>query len=598
MLLTSSSSKTIIRENFVRYWPVPVLTLIAYILAGIVPVMLNYREFNSISAYAARFVSATGFALNFILAVSCVIASAAVFSYLHDPVSATAIHALPVGRKKLFTSTAVAGWLFVMIPVLIVAFLMLTMRGASLEPGFDPASYEVTSMESYAGTAKEIFTFGHSMAFIFNTFVTATFTYAVCCLSAVLSGKKTIHVLLALFLIVLPTVLLSQIESIFNMFLYGFTSFTFPYSWLSALGWSLGRSDFGIESGFSAFYLALAAVILAGSYYIYKAVRLEMIGNACTFPLVADALCVVLTFIGGLGMAEILVSLAAPSGSNSLRFIVASIAASIFVYIIMRMIADSTPAVFNFTTLKKFLVYFAIMAVFLAFAVGDITHYQTRVPEASEVESVTYTANVPEEAIIGAREYTDKGMIEAVRNLQTALIETKDVDYRNVDTEYETEIEWHLKNGKTIRRFYDERFGKGFEKVEKAAADIYDQKSFRDNILASVDYLVPHLNAVRVYGNDDYDENTGEQVMTYISKEDWPGLTDAIKKDFAGRTFDQNRTDNWTFIIEFASEVTEDADGSYYPEGITRGFTMSADDENTINYLKEKGYYEKMRITY
>ena len=597
MLLTSSSSKTIIRENFVRYWPVPVLTLIAYILAGIAPVMLNYREFNSISAYSARFVSATGFALNFILAVSCVIASAAVFSYLHDPVSATAMHAMPAGRKKLFASAAVSGWMFIMIPVLIVAFLMLTMRGASVEPGFDPAtSYEMTSLESYVGTAKEIFTFSHSMAFIFNTFVTGTFTYAVCCLSAVLSGKKTIHVLLAMFLIALPTVLFAQIESIFNMFLYGFTSLSFPYSWLSAISWSLGRDGFGIEPGFSAFYLALAAVLLVGSYYIYKAVRLERIGNASTFPLVADALCVVLTFIGGLGLAEIIISLAAPAGSNSLRFIAASIAASVFVYIIMRMIADSTPAVFNFTTLKKSLVYFAIMAVFLAFAVGDITHYQTRVPEVSEVESVTYTANVPEEAI-GTHEYTDKGMIEAVRNLQTALIETKDVDYRNVDTEYDTEIEWHLKNGKTIRRFYDERFGNGFEKVEKAAADIYDQKSFRDNILASVDYLAPHLKGVRVYGNDDYDGETGEQIMTYISKEDWPGLTDAVKKDYAARTFDQSRTEDWAFIIEFVSDATEDANGGYYPEGLLRGFTMNAGDENTINYLTEKGYYEKMRIT-
>lgn len=595
MLLTSSSSKTMIRENFVRYWPVPVLTLLTYILIGIVPIILSYRAFNNVSAYAARFTSGTGFAPNYIMTVTCVIASAAVFGYLHDPVSSTAIHTMPAGRKKLFASAAFSGWLFVVLPAVIMAFLMLTMRGATLEPDFDPTSAEVTSWASYAGNAKEILTFGHSLIFIFNTIVTASATFAICCLSAVISGRKVIHVLLSMFLITLPVVLFGQIESILNMFLYGFTKFDINYSWLSALAWSLSRDNFEIDLPFAVFYLIFAAVLLVCSYYIYKAVRLERVGNASTFPAVADALCVVLTFIGGLGVAMIMVSLADNGGSESLRFILTSIVASAVVYLVMRMIADSTPAVFNLTTLKKSLVYYAILAVFLAFAVGDVTHYQTRVPDASEVESVTLTASFPEEAI-GTYDYTDEGMIGAVIDLQNAMIETKDTDYRYADVAYDTRIVWHLKNGKTMTRYYEERFGQGLSKVEDAAAKIYDQKTFRANVLASIDNVAADLKAVRAYGNNDFDDYTGEQRMTYIKKEDWSGLIEAMKKDCKARTFEQARADTWSVVVELVSKVNEDEMGNYYPEGITRGFTLKSSDENTINYLIEKGYYEKMNV--
>ncbi len=597
----NSSFKTILSENLRRFWPIPVLSFAAYLLAGILPILLNYRSFADISWYAISLVRGSSFTIFIILFTTAVVASMAVFSYLHDPVASGTIHSMPVKRSGLFAASVLSGWLFVMVPAIITGFLFSGLRGAAMGSNQGPI---ISGSFGTVMEAKDVFTLSHSFGFIATCLFTGTFIYAVCCLAAVISGKQVIHVLLSCFLNIMPLSVVALVDAILSGFLFGYTSSVDPvYRYVSPFMYTMVKEGFRIQWRGLAYYMILAVILLVVSFLIYRKVKLERVGQASTFPAVADVLCVVLTFLGSMGFSLLLVWLM--SGNTDLsegRFAITMILSSMVIYIIMRMIADSTPAVFTFTTVKKYAVFLVIALVFMAFAVFDATGYGKWLPDQEDISSVTVTtdlhSNSPKDM-----EYKDPEMIRKFVDLQKYAQSKRTVDSDRYDSSYVFTLKWKQNDGKEIRRQYDIKAGWDFKDSEKVLAPIFEDKEFKKNILideSNIDKSLAYVKSISVEGFDDY---ATEENVVYIDKKDYKELIHAMNQDTMEKTYKQHQSTDWDYTISFNGPDAEDPDdpaaGSYPDDpnpfaGYYDVFRLT--NKHTTGFLKDKGYLDRITI--
>jgi|GEM_PF-5594466 len=596
MLSTSSYSKTIIKENISRYWAISVLGYVGYFLVGIMPVLMNFKSFRSIASYAESTMNGNSFSVNAIIVTLAVIASAAVFGYLHEQPSSNAMHSMPTDRGRLFRSAIISGWILMIIPLVLFAFSMLFLRGASSPAG---AMNEESIMDLVYGgntTAKEIYSLPHAFGFILTSIISASYAFAVSCLAAVLAGKKVIHVLLSLFIFILPPALVLTFDGLCSEYLFGFKETDINYGWLNATIAAMMKEDFEIQVGFSVFFIIITLALLAASLWIYKKIKLERIGNSTTFPLVGDVLVVLLTLLSTIGFANIFALMIGNDndGQKGMRFAIAAVISSAIYFAVMRMIADSSPAIFNLKNLKKYLLCLGILLVILAFTAFDITNYGKKVPAPDEVASVHIDTSFPNGLYNIDEDCTDPSAIESLLELQQAIIDERNVEFKKNDEGYEdysTEtfiLVWKLKNGKEISRKYDAVEDENHTKTGAALKNLYNTSGFRNLLTLNADEEIKRCKNIGIYNA--YSEDEPE--VTNIKKADWEGLIGALNEDLAGASYEQmanyceweddqeDRTDCYTVDLSYRAE--DDSAGKSY--------VIREKDKNTVEYLKGKGY--------
>lgn len=587
MLSTSSYSKTIIKDNFKRYWAIPVVGMLAYILIGILPLVLNYRSFAEISEHAATIMQAASFSINSIITIMAVAAASAGFDYLHDPVSSNVIHAFPTDRKKLFVSAAISGWIMMMLPMIIFALMTPMFRGATSPNGNMKYDMYTDSMVKVM-EAKEVFTVSHMFQFILISTVTATCVYAIACLAGVLAGRKVIQPLLAYFLFFLPVTTVFLVQSICSQYLYGYAEADLDYDLLNPMLYALGRGGStgidGADAGRLVYYLAISLILLWISAWIYKKIKLERIGNATTFPVAGDILAALLTLIGTLGFSELTADLMSnDKGGKAMRFIILAVVSSIVFYAIMRMIADSTPSIFNLANIKKYCVCLAILLVILAFTALDVTGYGKKVPEASEVASVHVKSGFPNDVFEVDEDFKDADTIAVLSELQEAVMEDRYVN--NEDAMYDTmELSWKLKNGKELSRTYLVNRGKGFDKTEASLKKLYNTTAYREKLHIDKDKMLKNCKYIEFY------RESMDEEYTRIKKEDQKEFLDAVEKDLSLVPYEE--------LKQFGGEYDEEGrmyiDVGYVAAdsngNVSKSFMLNKNAENTNAFLKNKGY--------
>lgn len=591
MLSTSSYSKTIIKDNFKRYWAIPVVGMLAYILIGILPLVLNYRSFAEISEHAATIMQAASFSINSIITIMAVAAASAAFDYLHDPVSSNVIHAFPTDRKKLFVSAAISGWIMMMVPLIVFALMTPMFRGATSPNGnmkYDMYSDSMVKVME----AKEVFTFSHMIQFILISTVTATCVYAIACLAGVLSGRKVIQPLLAYFLFFLPVTTVFLVQSICSQYLFGYAEADLDYDLLNPMLYALGRGGkFGVggstgidgaDAGRLVYYLAISLILLWLSAWIYKKIKLERIGNATTFPVAGDISAALLTLIGTLGFSELTADLMSnDKGGKAMRFIILAVVSSIVFYAIMRMIADSTPSIFNLANIKKYCVCLAILLVILAFTALDVTGYGKKVPEVSEVASVHVKSGFPNDVFEVDGDFKDAETIAVLSELQEAVIEDRYVN--NEDAMYDSmELSWKLKNGKELSRTYLVNRGKGFDKTEASLKKLYNTTAYREKLHIDTEAILKKCKYIEFY------RESMDEEYTRIKKEDQKAFLDAVEKDLSLVPYEELKQFNGEYDEEgrmYIEVCAPDTNGNDI-----KTYLLNKDAENTNAFLKDKGY--------
>ena len=594
MLSTSSYSKAIVQDNFKRNWSIPVMGFIAYGLIGLMPVLMSYRSFRNVAHYAENVMKCSAFFVNAVIVIIAIVTASAVFGYLHNQTSSNAMHAMPTDRSKLFVSAFVSGWVLMIIPLVVFGFSMLILRGATAEPVIlQDESLEGLMFGGFA-TAKEIYTLPHVLAFIFTGVVNATYVFALACLAAVLAGKRVIHELLAFFILILPALIVMTVDSTMSEYLFGFSGLSVDYSWLGAPLAAMSKEDFGIHIGHTAYYVVLTIAILAASLWIYKNVKLERIGNSTTFPQVADVLVTLLTVLLSITFGNsFTLMLSTSQREKSMLCAIATIVSSILYYVIMRMIADGGPSIFNKKNMLKYLPCVGILIVMLVLTAFDITGFNTRMPVESDVESVHVSTYFPSGYFPQTDdEFSDPEAIESLMGLQKAIIEERDTEATDGYDSERLSLVWKLKNGRRIVRDYEIRKAKEYVKTGEALEKLFNTASFRKNLSIDIEKDLAKCKRVTFYVEDLESYDDIEEIS--IKKEDWRGLFEAVNKDLAALSYEDVRARSDLEITEpqITIQTTEQSKEDEFVNGRDTGYTINLrfKDKNTVDFLKSKGY--------
>lgn len=533
---TSFFNGAVFKKTVLRYWPVwaaySVIWLVALPIQGLM--MLQMDAQNRATAYYGSYIE--GFAHSTADAVGMSLPLAVVFgalcamavcSHLYNARSANFFGSLPVRREALFATHYLAGLAFLLVPT-----------GAVFLPGLG---------FWLAVTCGECLLF-YSMA--------------------VFCGMFTGHILaLPAFYVIfnaLATVLISLAGLLCGQFLYGFAGFEGwveeAMRWLTPVAkledsWSVRFVD--MESGWTihgldivAVYAAVAIAMAAGSFFLYRARRLESAGDVVSVKCMRPVFKYGVSFCAGLTLGMVTASVL---GREEVTLIASVLVWAVIGYFAAQMLLDK-----SFRVFKKWKGAAVMAGVFalLFCAVGfDLTGFETRVPRPDQVEYVAYhgggTTNLADggDYLAVSVDGENPEALQRFILLHQAAVEQRDGYDISPRTTVGVNVQlfYQLKNGSTLSRRYYVYADPEEADQEGSAAWVF-QQMYGDRELYWKGYGFEE--AERRLAQEDYRLREAACQMddednAYYGGRDAQALYEAVKEDFQAGRIGVRRVEDW-----------------------------------------------------
>lgn len=498
-------------------------------------------------------------AISFFGVAACVVGAIGVvvyniinFSYLYSKKSSDVFHALPLTRTQLLLARSLAGFVSVMIPVLIgyIAVLSIVL--------FIPwiiADLEILAVHFMYNIF--VMLIAWSMSLLFMICAGTVFDFALSI--GIINGG----------LLIFPHILSVFAES----FLFGY-GYSVPDSLLKCSSpiyyYAFTIGDFmNRESEYRIGYaykkpplfnlnevtaiivtVVLLAVLLTASILLYKRRNAEKAGNAYAFKFIYIISNLLLSFEVGFGVGVIFSDLELSSPIFWIFSIIGALIASV---------AFGAISERGFKTYKKSLVIggasAAVILILTACFAVDVIGYENRVPNSDKVLSVK--ADVQGFTI----ELAGKD-VSYVTDLHEKIIKEYDTAYQKMEEKsleygyniYYANLEYTLKNGTKIRRNYTAI------PAEHFADDMLKVCRFEDVSSLINDIKVEKPRAVQFHGTDKNTEKYFDYVINY---EDFISLLEAYDKS-------NDKMEKSIFSTNsnfYANWDTDIYDGTLYSEG-------------------------------
>lgn len=547
---TSFFNGAVFKKTVLRYWPVwaaySVIWLVALPIQGLM--MLQMDAQNRATAYYGSYIE--GFAHSTADAVGMSLPLAVVFgalcamavcSHLYNARSANFFGSLPVRREALFATHYLAGLAFLLVPtgaVFLLTLLVEAAGGAVFLPGLG---------FWLAVTCGECLLF-YSMA--------------------VFCGMFTGHILaLPAFYVIfnaLAAVLISLAGLLCGQFLYGFAGFEGwveeAMRWLTPVAkledsWSVGFVD--MESGWTihglnivAVYAAVAIAMAAGSFFLYRARRLESAGDVVSVKCMRPVFKYGVSFCAGLTLGMVTASVL---GREEVTLIASVLVWAVIGYFAAQMLLDK-----SFRVFKKWKGAAVMAGVFalLFCAVGfDLTGFETRVPRPDQVEYVAYhgggTTNLADggDYLAVSVDGENPEALQRFILLHQAAVEQRDGYDISPRTTVGVNVQlfYQLKNGSTLSRRYYVYADPEEADQEGSAAWVF-QQMYGDRELYWKGYGFEE--AERRLAQEDYRLREAacrmdDEDNAYYGGRDAQALYEAVKEDFQAGRIGVRRVEDW-----------------------------------------------------
>ncbi|MBE6835505.1 MAG: hypothetical protein E7515_04560 [Ruminococcaceae bacterium] len=383
-----------------------------------------------------------------------------VFSYLYKPNMCNALHAMPIGRKGLFITSFLAGYILLVVPQLIgfavsLPGIFIFSKEAVAIVVLQLVSIFAESFVFYVSGVLAVMLAGNIFAAAVLYFIINFVCVAVASVvHLVVTGIG--HGLVSTEIGITP-VLYSPISD-FIAYKLGFVmsdEILYATELVEQFNFS-NLTDYYYPR--VIIYFAVSLVILAVSYVLYKIRKLECAGDMVAFKSEIPVISVIVMFVGG-SLMSIFLSLFVPF--RLIGFVIFFIAFSFVVFIITQMILRKTPKIFN---LKNMLLW--VISCFLIIAgLYALSVYETNVvPSVSKVEKASFNASYD-------MEISDSEGVEKAKKFHKALIENEKHKKRErdedetffdyffdglvgMDTDYHITVTYTLKNGNMLMRNY------------------------------------------------------------------------------------------------------------------------------------------------
>ena len=525
------------------------------------------------------------------------------FGYLQNRRSVDLYHALPVGRVPMLLGRWCAGLAALLIPQA-VGFGVLALVACAF--GI-PAS---GSGSLSAGTGLLWLLLVTAAAFTFSVFMevcSGSTMDAVLSVLGVNAGYPAL-LLCALYLAqrVLPglgdDILNPTVLTLFAPFAAAFLPF------FSGLGLTIG-------AGFTAWWLCFTAALLAAACRLYRRRGSEAAEDHFAFPIPKGVIRFLLTGAAGLGLGLILKREGSLTG-----FLVGVLIGSLAAHVVVEAVYSR-----GFRGMKKSLPWYGVFLVSFAVFYGVLATgcfgYDTRVPEASEVESV---AVQPSGSRNSLSIYADSSSRQTIAAIRPALSEPESVraaveTQRSIIEFYRSEgrfylprtlggspvrFDYKLKNGKHLKRTYqyytqDQTKNDAYQQTAERLAELPEFIQSSDPVF----YLEPEdLKNIEIYFPD-ANKDSGSKVVVLDSSAG-SQLFAALRQDLLDRKvndFDRGgERIALSLIVVFKDGITPQSDALKKALGGYRGTIWMQNgnytffDENSATYqlIRKMGWYE------
>lgn len=406
----------------------------------------NYTVFLTSYAPAAATVLTLIFA-----PILCVVQ----FGYMHKKRSVDFFHALPVSRTSLLLGRWCAGIVVLFVP-LILNFLIVSMVGGAYNIAVTlssslPWKQMLWVMLMGAAAFTSCIFFAVCSGTMFDTAVSVI-------------GVNAGYPLLLFCGLTVANQILPGLDLGLRSKVGALTAFA-PFA-AAFMPFLAGERS----AGFLVWWVFLAAAMLVGAILLYNRRKSETAEDNFAFQLPKIVIRFLVTGMAGIGFGLLLSS----TGKNA--FLIGVVAGSVIAHVIIQAIYSR-----GFRGMTKSFLWYGVFAVCFAAFYGVLATgmfgYDVRVPDASEVESVSVKTSIvtddkgsspgtgfyfypadstsPHELV---PEITQKDNILAVTEAQKSIVglyRSEGFPYRVKDTQGESfTITYHLKNGGTMTRTY------------------------------------------------------------------------------------------------------------------------------------------------
>ncbi|MCP3761293.1 hypothetical protein NLX67_02665 [Domibacillus sp. A3M-37] len=294
-----------------------------------------------------------------------VLAGIILTSYMTKKGSSDFMHSLPFKRGMLLTHVYAVGAVSLLAPILINAAILLLMR-----PFVQPITYTAGDVAEWAGVSMFIVLFMFIVTVLIGLFI----------------GPAILQGVMAYGVFVLPAALIVMTLTNARYFINGLAveSYTSKIMedgiFLVRAGGYETRPFSGMEW---AIYIAIAAVIVAISYYVYKVRPAEAVDETIVFPFFRWAFIFILTFaammIGGIYFGELL-------GGTIGWMIAGYLIGALAGYTLLQMVVQKSLRLI--WPWKGFVLYAALIIVLLIPGTIFARSYEKATPDTSEIEKV------------------------------------------------------------------------------------------------------------------------------------------------------------------------------------------------------------------
>lgn len=453
-------SGALMKEIFKMYWYIPFITFVLYFFTGIIPILSNISNIESIDYYIYESIKNTNIIYTSIMCATPVITAVLMMGFIHKESKAMMLHALPLSRNRIFNSYYISGWLMCVLPLIlmVIPYMLLALKIDVL------ARVDV-------------------LLWLLSSVAVMTWFYGITVFTGSLTGTAVMNILATGVLTVIFPLLVTISGSYCDIFIQGY--YKMP-EWISDISRNFNpamnllfryKEDSPSDTIF-IIYFAVGILFSLIGRKIYKTRKLERIGNSTLSKCFEELMTYLVVFIG---MSAFGLMMYTFSTSKAI-IIFGMLVGTLVTFFIVKIIVNRSVRIFSKDSIRSLAVYFAIAALFIALTVFDVTGFTKRVPEVDEVESVnmndvvlgygtlqTYGI-VSKDNKSDERAFTSPESIEKIAELHQYIVDNElynenyqsdgaviyDIDGQPtvIENEY-IHIKYKLKNGRTIERQYD-----------------------------------------------------------------------------------------------------------------------------------------------
>jgi hypothetical protein len=556
------ASVPLIKENLRNNWAIAAFGLLGYFFTAVFPV-ITIDDVDGVYYWMRdllQFCNVAMILLNVLIPLLSAIMS---LRYLQAPGSVSVMHSLPLTRPMLLMSQFLSGLAICWLPLIITCAASILAK----KPAF--VSHATIDIESWSKVVSSGYIITQYALMLLQT----ALAYSIFILAGIAASNTPMHIISCFAFAGLPSALGLLANVFCSRFLFGYFETERVINFISIpavpiyFSFEVGNPPFPVVIG----YIVATFALLACAMALYDKRPLEKAGDSVAFGFMEVGICIFFSLMGATLFAFLLESIYVV---NDAYFFVGMAAGGFASFFAARMIVKKTTRVWNKESFLQFGVYAAIAFLLVTGLKTDAFGFERRVPKANEVESV----NIELEYILGSsianftnRPYVfkNKDAVSAVISMHERIVANRGLQRQARTQNNVLSVTYDMANGRQLSRRWLATLR--FHTDDAGLAALLETDEFK--------------------AQNRFDENLAVRDLTFLSastldsctvqKSEHAKFIAALNADLDAQTSAQMVNES---IPQFWAQVL--IDNQFARVGVSSNF------QNTINLLKEQGYYD------